>query len=130
MIKAAMGVIAGFLMWFAVATLGNMLVRVLLPGYRAAEAALAFTLSMLLARLAVGALSSIGAGFVCAQVAGRSRKATYVLALLLVVLFIPVHYALRARFPLWYHLAFLGTLAPLVIAGGALRAPRNAVMPR
>ncbi len=130
MIKATMGVIAGFLIWFAVATLGNMLVRVLLPGYSAGEAAMAFTLSMLFARLAVGAVSSIVAGFACAHIAGRSRQPTYVLALILVVLFVPVHYALLARFPLWYHVAFLGTLAPLTIAGGALRAPRSAVAPR
>ena len=26
----------------------------------------------------------------------------------------PVHYALLARFPVWYHVVFLGTLAPLI----------------
>jgi hypothetical protein len=129
MIKATIGVIVGFLIWFAVATLGNLLVRVLMPGYIAAEAAMAFTLPMLLARLAVGAVASIAAGFACAHIAGRSRKPAYILALIMVVFFLPVHYALLARFPLWYHLAFLGTLAPLVIAGGALRAPRHALSP-
>ena len=109
------------MLWFAVATLGNLLVRVLMPGYVAVETAMAFTVPMLLARLAVGALASILAGLVCAQIAGRSRKATYVLALIMLIFFLPVHYALLARFPVWYHVAFLGTLAPLVIAGGALR---------
>jgi hypothetical protein len=129
MIKATTGVIVGFLIWFAAATLGNMLVRVLMPGYLAAEPAMAFTLPMLLARLAVGALSSIAAGFACAQIAGRARKATYILAVIMMVFFLPVHYALLARFPIWYHVAFLGTLAPLIIGGGALRARRHALSP-
>jgi hypothetical protein len=129
MIKATGGVIAGFLIWFAIATLGNMLVRVLMPGYSAAEATMAFTLPMLLARLGVGAVSSIVAGFACARITGRSRTANYVLALIMVVFFLPVHYALLARFPIWYHAAFLVTLAPLIITGGALRAPRNAPAP-
>jgi hypothetical protein len=129
MIKAIMGVVVGFLIWFMAATLGNMLVRVLIPNYVAAEAAMAFTLPMLLARLAVGGLSSIAAGFAFSYIAARSRKAVYVLALILVLFFLPVHYALLARFPIWYHVAFLGTLAPLIIAGGALRAPRHAPAP-
>ena len=129
MMKATIGVSVGFLTWFAAATLGNLLVRVLMPGYIAAEATMAFALPMLLARLAVGALSSIVAGFFCARIAGRSRKPTYVLASIMLVFFLPVHYALLARFPLWYHVVFLGTLAPLVIAGGALRAHPHASSP-
>jgi hypothetical protein len=130
MIKATISVIAGFLIWFAAATLGNLLVRVLMPGYIAAEPVMAFTLPMLLARLAVGALSSIVAGLACARIAGRSRKPGYILALIMVVFFLPVHYALLATFPIWYHVVFLGTLAPLIIAGAVLAAPRNALAPQ
>jgi hypothetical protein len=121
MIKASIGVIVGFLLWFAAATLGNLLVRALIPSYHAAEALMAFTLPMLLARLAVGAFSSVVAGFACSFIAGPARKAVYVLALIMLVFFLPVHYRLLAKFPLWYHLVFLGTLAPLIMAGGALR---------
>ena len=121
MIKATLGVVVGFLLWFAAATLGNLLVRALLANYLAAEAVMAFTLPMLLARLAVGASSSVVAGFACSYIAGSARKAVYVLALIMVVFFLPVHYRLFAKFPLWYHVVFLGTLAPLIIAGGALR---------
>lgn len=121
MIKASVGVIVGFLLWFAAATLGNLLVRALIPNYHAAEALVAFTLPMLLARLAVGAFSSVVAGLACSYIAGPVRQAIYVLALILVLFFLPVHYRLLTKFPLWYHLVFLGTLAPLIIAGGALR---------
>jgi Na+-driven multidrug efflux pump len=126
MIKATLGVIVGFVLWFAAATLGNLLVRALIPNYHAAEALMAFTLPMLLARLAVGTFSSVVAGFACSSIAGPARKATYVLALVMVVFFLPVHYRLLAKFPLWYHVVFLGTLAPLIIAGGALRGRLSA----
>src|SRR4029077_19968842 len=125
MIKASIGVIVGFLLWFAAATLGNLLVRALIPNYHAAEALMAFTLPMLLARLAVGAFSSVVAGFACSFIAVPARKAVYVLALIMLVFFLPVHYRLLAKFPLWYHLVFLGTLAPLIILGGTLRGRRQ-----
>jgi uncharacterized protein (DUF983 family) len=46
--------------------------------------------------------------------------AAKVLAIALVLLFIPVHYSLWAQFPLWYHAVFLLSLAPLVMVGAWL----------
>jgi hypothetical protein len=121
MVRATIGILVGFVIWFVAATLGNLLVRTLIPTYVAAEAVMAFTLPMLLARLAVGLLSSLVAGFACSFVTRRSRRAIYVFSVTMVVFFLPVHYNLLAKFPIWYHVAFLGTLAPLIILGGALR---------
>jgi hypothetical protein len=58
MVKATISVLVGFVIWFVAATLGNLLLRGLIPTYIAAEAVMAFTLPMLLARLAVGVFSS------------------------------------------------------------------------
>jgi hypothetical protein len=121
MVKAWISVLVGFVIWFVAATLGNLLLRALMPTYIAAEAVVAFTLPMLLARLAVGFFSSLVAGFACSYVARRSPKPLYVLSIIMVVFFLPVHYNLLAKFPIWYHVVFLGTLAPLIILGGALR---------
>jgi hypothetical protein len=121
MVKATISVLVGFVIWFVAATLGNFLVRALIPTYVVAEAVMAFTLPMLLARLTVGFFSSLVAGFACSWVARQSRKPTYVLSVIMVVFFLPVHYNLLAKFPIWYHVAFLGTLAPLIILGGTLR---------
>ena len=120
MVKGTMSVVVGFVVWFVAATLANFLLRALIPAYTAAEATMSFTLPMLLARLAVGFFSSLVAGFSCSYVAGRLRKPIYVLSIIMVVFFLPVHYNLSAKFPIWYHVVFLGTLAPLVILGGAL----------
>jgi hypothetical protein len=129
MIKSAAAVILGVIVWFVVATIGNWMIRALLPGYSEVEAAMTFTLPMQLARLAVGLASSLCAGAACAAIVGRS-KTIAVLAGLMVLLFLPVHYGLWDRFPAWYHAFFLLTLAPAVMAGAALtrrlvQAPRS-----
>jgi hypothetical protein len=122
--RALGAVLTGVIAWFAVATLLNLLLRVMLPGYAAVEPAMTFTLAMQVARLALGLLSSICAGAACAAVAHSSSRAPQFLAGLMLVLFLPVHYGLWAKFPVWYHLFFLITLAPAVLLGAALVRPR------
>jgi hypothetical protein len=116
-LKIVLAIVLGFVVWFVVATIANLLVRAGLSGYAEAEAATRFTLPMLLARLAVGVVSSVAAGLACALVARRAFVAAKILAVVIVVFFIPVHYSLWERFPLWYHAIFLISLAPLVMAG-------------
>lgn len=122
MVKATLSVVVGFLVWFVAATLGNWLLRAFIPTYAAAEAGMDFTLPMLLGRLAVGFFSSLVAGYSCSWVAGRSRRPIYVLSIIMLAFFLPVHYRLLSKFPIWYHAVFLGTLVPLIILGGVLRA--------
>jgi len=54
MFKGTLSVLVGFVIWFVAATLGNLLLRALIPTYIAVEPVMAFTVPMLLARLAVG----------------------------------------------------------------------------
>jgi hypothetical protein len=68
----------------------------------------------------------VAAGFVCALIAGRNSLAPKVAAVIMVLLFLPVHYMLWDKFPIWYHLFFLITLAPAMLLGAGLkRAPAN-----
>ena len=119
-IRIALGVVIGFVAWFVVATVGNLLLRGLLTGYAQAEPAMTFTLPMQLARLVLGAISSVAAGFACAASMRSVASAVRYFAAFLVLFFIPVHYSLWTRFPLWYHVVFLGSLAPLALLGGSL----------
>lgn len=73
---------------------------------------------MKVARLAIGALSSVAAGAIVRWLAPASRLAPWILGLVMVALFVPDHIHLWSRFPIWYHLTFLITLAPLVALGG------------
>lgn len=119
-LRAVLAVAAGFIVWFAVATVGNLAVRSFVPGYVEVEKAMNFSLVMLLARLVLGAGASIAAGVACAAVTPHSRLPTYVLALLLLAMFLPVHVSLWDKFPIWYHLLFLVSLAPLIMLGAKL----------
>jgi hypothetical protein len=123
-IRIALTVVIGFVVWFVVATAANLLLRAAVSGYAEAEPAARFTLPMLLARLAVGCVSSVVAGLACALFARSGLGAVKVFAAVLVLFFLPVHYSLWAQFPLWYHVVFLVSLAPLVLAGAWLAARR------
>jgi hypothetical protein len=81
---------------------------------------MAFTLPMLLTRLAIGAVATVAAGLVTAAIARRSMRATLATGLLLLLMFIPNHISLWPRFPVWYHLTFLSSLLPLTRLGGML----------
>ena len=125
MLRSICAVIISVVTWFLVGTLGNLLLRALLPGYAAVETAMSFTLPMKLARLALGLISSLSAGIVCAAIANPGSHAAKVVAGIMVALFIPVHYMLWAKFPVWYHLFFLLSLAPAVLLGASLLPKRS-----
>jgi hypothetical protein len=128
MIRAVVAVIVGLVVWLICATALNILVRIMLPGYAAAEPQLQFTLIMMIARLALpGAIPSLAAGFASAWISRGNRRVTAVLATILLVVFLPAHYHLWTKFPLWYHLTFLGSLLLLTWLGAKLHAllPKN-----
>lgn len=126
--RTIMGILAGFVAWVLVVTVLNWGLRLWLPGYAHAEPAMVFTLSMKVARLAIGALASLAAGALVRVLAPQNRLAPWVLGVALLALFVPDHIHLWSRFPIWYHLTFLITLAPLV-ALGALFVPQVAAKP-
>ena len=119
MIRLAGGVIAGLVIWIAGVTVLNIGLRHGLAGYAAVEKTMAFTLPMLIARLAISAASSVASGYGAALL-GRSPRAATAAGFILLLLFLPVHYILFDKFPLWYHAIFLVSLPALSIAGGAL----------
>jgi len=114
------GVAGGFVVWFVVASIGNVLFRMSWPGYAQVEAAMTFTLAMLVGRLLLGVLSSLCGGFVVAWIARGNATATWILGIVLTVFFVPVHYGLLDKFPIWYHLVFLASLLPVTLLGASL----------
>ena len=121
MVRSLLAVVTGFVTWLIVAQLVTFLIRALLPGYMAAEPTMHFTLAMMFARLAMGALASVLAGYATAAVARDKMIAVYVFAALLLLCFLPIHYKVWPNFPIWYHAFFLITLAPLVLLGALLQ---------
>jgi hypothetical protein len=124
MMRTIGAIAAGLAIWILVATLGDLLLRLAWPAYAAVEKAMAFTLGMLLARLVLGALASLCAGFGTAWLSRRKPLAAWSLVVLLLALFIPVHYNLWHRFPVWYHLVFIASLVIFTLLGAMRRLPR------
>ncbi len=118
------GVLLGLAAWAVVVTVLNWGLRLWLPGYAAVEHTMLFTLPMKLARLSIAAVASLAAGAIVRAVAPSSRLAPWIAGMVMVALFLPSHVYLWNKFPVWYHLTFLLTLAPLVAFGASL-LPRN-----
>ncbi len=124
MLKQIGGVIGGVVVWFLIADVGNHVLRMTWPGYSEVEVPKTFTLGMLIARLLLGAISSLCAGFVAAWVTNRSVLAIRALAGLLLIMFLPV-ITLWERFPPWYHVVFLASLVVVTLLGGLLYPRRR-----
>ena len=124
-------ILAGLVAWVVIVTVLNFGLRALIPGYHAAEATLEFTSAMKAGRLLEAALTSLAAGAIVRLIAPSSRSAPWIVGLVLLALFVPEHVMLWSKFPVWYHLAFLLPLAPLLAAGAALvpNAPRRESQP-
>lgn len=120
MIRSILAILAGLAAWALVATLINLGLRAGLAGYALAEPTMTFTLGMKVARLILGALASLAAGAVAGLIAPSKMWPGWALGAVVLVFFIPAHVYLWAKFPVWYHLTFLLTLAPLVGFGAAL----------
>jgi hypothetical protein len=120
------GIVAGFFAWGLVVTLLNFGLRAAIPSYHAAEASLQFTMAMKAGRLIEAAIASLAAGAVVGWIAPPAKWAPWVVGVVILAMFLPVHVQLWNAFPVWYHLAFLVPLVPLVVLGGALVRNRTA----
>ena len=134
MAKGILGVVAGLVAWVAVASIGGLAIRASWPAYASVEAAMAFPLSMLAARLLIGAVATLATGLVTAVIAPSSKLPVLITGLLLLASFIPVHMKLWDKFPAWYHLTFLLSLVPLTYLGAMMptwmrRAARTSTSP-
>src|SRR5262245_48633972 len=129
MARGILGVVAGLVAWVVLVSIGGLILRLSWTAYASVEMAMAFTLPMLLARLSISAVATLGAGLVTAVIVPRPRRALLMTGVLLLVPFIPVHIGLWDKFPVWYHLTFLLSLVPLTYFGGTIAAGGRAIVP-
>lgn len=109
-VRFVLAVTAALLAWFVVATLVNFGLRAAIPGYRAQEVMMTFSLGSQIARLALGVVATAAAAIAAMKVSRGVMAAALVAGGLLLVLFVPVHMRIWPRFPAWYHLFFLASL--------------------
>jgi hypothetical protein len=118
--RTVLSVVAGLAAWALVVTLLNFGLRAAIPGYHAAELTLQFTGAMKAGRLLEAALTSLAAGAVVSLIDPSKKWGPWLVGLIVLAMFLPVHIKLWDKFPVWYHLAFLVPLVPLVLLGAAL----------
>jgi hypothetical protein len=119
------GVVAGLVAWAVIATVLNFGLRAAIPGYHAAEATLQFTMAMKAGRLIEAALASVATGAIVGSIAPLSKWAPWAVGLFILIMFLPTHAKLWTSLPVWYHLAFLVPLVPLVVLGSVLARGRR-----
>jgi hypothetical protein len=127
--RTVASIVAGLVAWAVIVTILNFGLRAAIPGYHAAEATLQFTLAMKIGRLTEAALTSLAAGAVVGWIDASRKWAPWLVGFIVLLMFLPVHMSLWSKFPVWYHLAFLVPLAPLVALGGSLARRSGAATP-
>lgn len=126
--RSILACLAGLLTWIVVVSVINRVLRQSLPNYSAAEHTLQFTLAMKWARLLMAIVTSVAAGAVTGYISRSSRWAPLIVGSVVLAMFLPLHIAIWSKFPAWYHLTFLLTIIPAVLAGALLpRRPNNDV---
>jgi hypothetical protein len=125
--RTLVSIVSGLVAWLLIVTALNFALRAGIPGYHAAEPALAFTLPMKIARLLEAAITSVVAGYIVRAIAPASSYAPWIVGIVLLAVFVPEHIHIGSKLPLWYHLTFLVTLAPLIAAGAQLYRPKRAL---
>jgi len=109
--------LAGYIGWWIIGAIGFISLRVLWHEYASAESAMSFTFSMQIARLLIGLLCSLGAGIFVSLIIRHRSSVPWVLGVVLLIQFLPVHYHLWDKFPIWYHAFFLLTIVPVILLG-------------
>jgi len=123
--RSILACLAGLLTWIVVVTVINRVLRLSLPNYTAAEQTLEFTLGMKWARLLMAIVTSLAAGAVTRWISPSSGWTPLIVGGVVLAMFVPVHIAIWSRLPAWYHLTFLLTIIPAVLAGALLPPRRN-----
>ncbi len=119
--RVLFGVVVAIVAWIAVGVLVFLLLKASWPAYQLAEPEFAFTTAMLWARLVVGVLASVAAGWAATLVARGAVKAAWIFASLLMALSLYNHLLVMwESFPVWFHLTYLIPLLPITGFSGYL----------
>jgi hypothetical protein len=76
---------------------------------------------MLTTRLVAGALLTIGGGYIASITGDGNQKSAAWFGGSLLALSAIWHYHIWDKYPVWYHLVFLGYIFPLAILGGSMK---------
>jgi len=125
MVRTVLSVIAGVVAWIIVVTAVDIAMRHFWPEYAAVFKALTFTLPMMLARLIESTAALIIAAIVIVRIAPASRYAPWAFGIVMLAIFVPTHYIVWTKFPIWYHAYFLSSLIVVPVLVGRVTGGRH-----
>ncbi|MES2058192.1 MAG: hypothetical protein V4564_19810 [Pseudomonadota bacterium] len=125
-LRLCVGLVAGCITAVALALAATFVARTLWPDYAAAEPEKAYSVAMLLSRLAAGAFCTAGAACVTTIIAGDNGKAASWLGGVFLAVSLPIHLCrVWADYPVWYHLLYLSYLVPVAGLTGRVAGKRS-----
>jgi hypothetical protein len=109
------------LLFFAFAeAAANFTARLFWPGYAMATPQRTYTLTMLIARLIVGAVAAGGSGWIATSIMCEKHGAGLWSGIALLAISLPWHVHVWLHYPVWYHLVWLGCVMPCTVLGSQL----------
>ena len=125
MLRNALAVLAGFVVWTVVFLGLAAAVRALFPADHGPDGSVTALLPLLV-YLVLTALASLGAGYTAARIATAAVPRTVlVLGAILLAVGIAVQVSSWSLAPSWYNVVFLLLLLPLTVVGGRLAPARR-----
>jgi hypothetical protein len=120
MVRRLAAALTGVLFFAGFAFAVNRFALAAWPAYAEAFPTHSFTPGMLLARLVAAIAALLGSGFIAERLARGDRIAVVLAASALLLLGGSNHFTepTWSHYPLWYHIAFTGLIAPSVVIGG------------
>ena len=103
-----------------VMVVGSIIARALWPGYALAAGNRAFTLTMLIARLSVGAFAVLLGSLMAARTSPRALLSSAGTGSSVLAVSIPWHVHIWSAYPPWYHAVYLGYILPAAFMGYAV----------
>ena len=113
-------VVAGLACFAVVSGLLSLLVAHTWPAYAAAYPHRAYSLPMLIARLAAGVVATFCAAGLTAALAQHRQQAALWLGIALLAISLPWHARIWDQYPVWYHLFWFACLMPSALLGERL----------
>ncbi len=120
-LRRGAALVAGCATAVGIAIVAVLVVRRLWPAYAVAEPTKHYSFAMLVARLIVGALCTIGAAVVATRVVRDDGAIAWWLGGLFLAVSLPDHLlVVWPDYPAWYHIVYLAYLVPVAGMTGRL----------
>lgn len=126
MLRTILSAVAGVVVWIAVVSVMDIVMRQFWPDYAAVFKAMTFTLPMMIARLTESTVALVVAAAATARLSKGAMGASWLLAAILFLPFAWFHYTIWDKFPVWYHAFFLSSLVIVPVIVGSLARPKAA----